>query len=374
MKLLLLLVCMLLPFPCAAEDLNTAIADVVAGLDGSAMEEALQGNDPFESTGGFAKTLLGIAKGEIALSFGQTMAMAGSSFFAAARESLWHLTQLLAPALAWSLLRRLSEGGRQAGETVCYLLACTFLARDLADHLALCTSAMEKIAGGMQGLFPMLLTLMAAVGTQASQGLMEPAVVAAAGEMTAFIRHVTLPLASSAAVLMMLCHLGRGLKLSRLHALAYQAAAWTLGLCFTAFMGVLVTRGVTAAAIDGIGLRTAKYALDNMIPVVGGLFADTVDALVGASMLVQGALGVTGLILVAGWALGPLCQTLAAAMIYRLASALMQPVADGELAGCLHDFSRVLMLLFAVEVSTAAMYLLLVAQLVGVSGMTMMLR
>ena len=49
-------------------------------------------------------------------------------------------------------------------------------------------------------------------------------------------------------------------------------------------------------------------------------------------------------------------------------------MADGELARCIGGFSQVLMLLFIIQLCTAAMFLLLVAQLVAVSGMTMMLR
>ena len=121
-------------------------------------------------------------------------------------------------------------------------------------------------------------------------------------------------------------------------------------------------------------LRTAKYAMSNLIPVVGGLFADTVDTLVGSGLLVQGALGVTGLILIGSWAMTPLCQTLAAGLLYRLAAALMQPVSDGPLANCIHDFGRILMLLFVIQLCAAAMFLMLIAQLIGVSSMTFMMR
>ena len=61
-------------------------------------------------------------------------------------------------------------------------------------------------------------------------------------------------------------------------------------------------------------------------------------------------------------------------MLKHLASALMQPVSDGSLAGCIHDFAKVLMLLFVLQLSAAAMYLMLIAQLIAVSGFTMMLR
>ena len=374
MRALLLALLLLWPLPARAESLTAAIDQVLRGLDTAALEEALSPDDPLQATGGLRATLSALAKGEITLSFDEAMGLLAAHFASAARGSVWRLTRLAAPALVWSILRRLTGKDSSAGKAVCYLMVCVCLARDLADHLALCTASMEKISSGMQGLFPLLLTLMAAVGGSAGATLMQPAVVAAAGSMTGLIRHVTLPLATVAGVLTMLCHLGDGLRLDRLASLAHRAATWTLGLCFTVFIAVLMTRGVTAAAVDGVTLRTAKYALDNLIPVVGGLFADTVDTLVGSSMLVQGALGVTGLMLVLSWAMSPLCQTLCAALAYQLASALMQPVADGELARCIGDFSRVLMLLFIIQLCTAAMFLLLVAQLVAVSGMTMMLR
>ena len=219
------------------------------------------------------------------------------------------------------------------------LFVCVFLTQDLSDHITLAVTTVQQISAGMQGLLPMLLTMMAAVGGSAGSALMQPAVVASASAMTSLISGITVPLAVASGV-----------------------------------FGVLTTRSVTAAAIDGVTLRTAKYALNNLVPFVGGLFADTVDTLVGSGMLVQSALGVTGLIVIASRAMLPLCQTLAAAMLYKLASALMQPVSDGSLAGCIHDFAKVLMLLFVLQLSAAAMYLMLIAQLIAVSGFTMMLR
>ena len=65
---------------------------------------------------------------------------------------------------------------------------------------------------------------------------------------------------------------------------------------------------------------------------------------------------------------------LVSAMLYKLAAALMQPVSDGPLASCIHDFSRVLMLLFIIQLCAAAMFLMLIAQLIGVSSLTFMMR
>lgn len=343
-------------------------------LDLTALEAALPSEDPFAASGGVRETIRQLALGQITLDFDQALSHALASFCQALQKSLWRLTRLSAPALIWSLLCRLLGKRSETGRIVCLMMVCVFLTSDLSDHTALCLQTVEKMSGGMQGLFPLLLTVMAAVGGSSGSALLQPAVVASAGAMVNLIRHVTLPLSVCSAVLTMLCHLGSGMKLSRLCQLSQQCAGWTLGIGFTVFIGVLTTRGVTAAAVDGITLRTAKYALDNFVPIVGGLFSDTVDTLIGSGMLVQSALGVTGLLLICAWCLAPLCQTFASALLYKLAAALLQPLSDGELVDCIHDFSQVLMLLFVIQFCSAAMFLLLIGQIVGVSGMTMMLR
>lgn len=365
---------LLIPLPAQAESLSEGVQQVVDSLDTGALDAAMAGQNPFADTGGFRETLRRIALGQLTLDFDQALQLFLGHFAKASTASLWRLTRLAVPALLWSLMCRLSPGSSQPGRVICLMMICVFLSSDLSDHTALCLASVERMSSGMQGLFPLLMTVMAAVGGSAGSTLMQPAVVASAGAMTALIRHVTLPLGTLGAILTMLCHLGSGMRLDRLASLAHQAANWTLGLGFTIFIGVIMTRGVTAAAVDGVTLRTAKYALDNFVPVVGGLFADTVDTLIGSGMLVHSALGVTGVILLCAWCIAPLCQTLAAALMYRLAAALLQPLAEGELLDCIHDFSRVLMLLFVIQLCTAAMFMMLIAQIIGVSGMTMMLR
>ena len=137
---------------------------------------------------------------------------------------------------------------------------------------------------------------------------------------------------------------------------------------------MIVTQGLGASALDGVTIRTAKYALDNFIPVVGGLFADTVDTLVGGSLLIQNALGTTGLLLILGICLMPLMQTLGTVVLYRGTAAVLQPVAEGRILKCMESYAEALMLLFIVELCAAAMYVLLIAQILAMTNLTVLLR
>ncbi len=283
-----------------SESLSSGIDTIVSALDSAALESALSDDDPFAQTGGFRQTLTAIARGEMTIDFQQTADLLSWQFFSAVRQSLWRLTRLIAPALLWALLKQFSGRSSECGRIVVQLFVCVFLTQDLSDHITLAAATVQQISAGMQGLLPMLLTMMAAVGGSAGSAMMQPAVVASASAMTSLISGITVPLAVASGVLCMLCHFGRRNPcVQRLAEFTQQCAVWSLGIGFTVFIGVLTTRSVTAAAIDGVTLRTAKYALNNLVPFVGGLFADTVDTLVGSGMLVQSALGVTGLIVIA---------------------------------------------------------------------------
>ena len=197
----LLLALLLLPCACLGETLPDAIDRTVAQLDLTGLDQTFAEDASFTSAGGLRETVRQLAKGEITLSFDEVLARLSGSFFSAVKGSLWRLTRLMAPALVWSVMRHLGGRHAGAGKAECSLLVCVFLARDLADHMALCRGSVQRMAQGMQGLFPVLLTLMTALGGSAGSAMMQPAVVAATGSITGLIEHVTLPLATAAAML-----------------------------------------------------------------------------------------------------------------------------------------------------------------------------
>lgn len=327
----------------------------------------------------FSSLILRLARGERALDAAELIRSLAGRLLSALTGSVWRLARLTVPAILCGVLARMRASfSRQAlGNAVnaaCFLLLAGCMAQDLGSHIRLAQEAVTRMADLMQALFPLLLTLLAAVGGTAGTAFFQPAVVAACGTMTGLVRSVTLPLALSSGVVAILSHLSPPMRLGRLSALFKTAANWTLGVSFTVFISVTTLQSLGAAAADGVSIRTAKYAVDHFVPVVGGMVADTMDTLVGASLLIKNALGLTGLMLLLSVAAVPMLQTLAAVILYRAAAALLEPLADGRTGACLQDFSDVLMLLFVIQLSVGAMFLLLVAQMLVVGNLTVMLR
>ena len=374
MKKTVLAVILLLFLPSIA--FAQSVETVMNGLDFADFEGVL---NELGNAISIQETVLSLAKGETVLSLQALMHGLFERVMAGLYGSVLRITRLVLPAVLCSLVNTFMQAEKQALAKditgyACFLMVAAVMVQDLSSHLTLSSDTVANMTRAMQSLFPLLLGLLAAIGGTASAAFFQPAVVAASGFMTSLIANVTLPCAVFQAVLVMLDHVADTIKVSRLSALFRQIGIWTLGVSFTVFIGVTLIQGLGTAAVDGISIRTAKYTIDNFVPIVGGMFADTVDTLVGCSLVIKNALGLTGLVVLIGICVGPMLQTLLSAFVYRLSAALLQPAAESRMVHCIQDFSDVLMMLFIIQLSVAAMFVLLIAQMLIVGNMTVMLR
>ncbi len=366
---------MLLAASARAESLSESVARLISELDLSQLDGAVGKSGLFE--GGAAELLSRLASGRAVLTGEETLRWLLAQAAGIFKNSLWRITRIAAPALLASCAELIGGVRAYAAKAARYagvLTVMFFLAADLREYVALCNSAVADMSSLMQGIFPMLTALLAAVGGTAGSVLYQPAVMAAAGSMTMLVSRVTMPVAVSVAMLTMVGSLSESLNVSKLCKLFRLVVEWTLGFGFTVFIGIMSVQGLSAAAVDGISIRTAKYAMDNFIPIVGGMFADTVDTLVGCSLLVKNALGSLGLILLMLKLLMPLMRTVAAMLLYRAAGALLQPMCNSPLCRAVGEYANVFTLLIIIQMSVGAMFMLLTAQLLTVGNLTVMLR
>ncbi len=375
MKWILVGLMLLAPVQAHAQSLGQSVQELVGTLDLSALDEAAKESGFI--TGGAAEWILRLSSGQQVLSAQDALNLVLSQAAGVLRRSLWRMTRLLAPLMVVSAADWIQSRNGSAAKAARYaglVMVMAILIADLREHVALTTETVDRMAGMMQTIFPVMVTLLAAVGGSASSAFYQPAIIAAAGAMTTLIHQITMPLAVSVAVLTMVGGLSEGLRISRMCRLFRQAANWTLGFGFTVFIGVMSVQGVTAAAVDGVSIRTAKYAIDNFVPIVGGMFSDTVDTLVGCSLVVHNAVGAFGLLLLLGALIMPLLRTVITLFLYRAAAAFVEPLGSAPFCRAIGGYADVFSLLFIIELSVGAMFLLLVAQLITVGNLTVMMR
>ena len=333
--LIVLLMLLLVSAPARAEETDRLIGSLDVSEWQQAAEEA--GGELEFTPEGLIRLLRGILLGEAGGVRGQLMAYMG-------------------PALLWAVNRYLLRGGRlgEAAGQVCALAGMGVMLAAFSGHMALASDTVSRLGRLTGQVFPVLTGLMSASGQPGAAGAVQQMVIFGGGALTAFLEKAMRVLCGGAAVLAAAGNLTGRIRLDGLFRLCRSAGNWLFGGIMAAFLGMTAMSGLMGGARDGVTIRAAKYAVDSLLPVVGGDVADAMDGMVKSAALVKNAAGVTGVIVMLSVSVRPVVRLALGMLMCRLASALIEPVAEGPLSRCAAQLGEATqMLLAAVSVSAA---------------------
>ncbi len=257
---------------------------------------------------------------------------------------------------------------------VTFLVLITIAVGSFGLAVQLGREVVDKMVIFMQALLPVMLTLMVAVGGITSAAILHPIIFVSITAIGTIIKNVILPLIFFAAVLDIISHLSSRFQVSRLGGLMKTCAMSALGILSTLFLGLLALQGVAGAVGDSLAVRTAKFAADAFIPVVGGVFSEALEAVVGSSLLLKNAVGIGGLIVICLIMVIPLLKIISLAFIYKLAGALIQPVGDNQLGDCLDGLGNSLLTIFGAVATVGLLFFFAVTIVLALGNFTVMLR
>jgi stage III sporulation protein AE len=257
---------------------------------------------------------------------------------------------------------------------ICYIFLAVIALTAFYNALALARAAVGYMVGFMEALLPLVISLLAAVGAVTTAALFTPLMLFVVNTVSLVVKDLVLPLFLLAAVLQCVNLLAGKYQVSNLAGLLRQVGMAALGLTMVVFVGIITVQGVAGGVADGVALRTAKYATGTFIPVLGKMFVDTVEMVMGASLLLKNAIGLFGIVTVLTICAFPLIKLASLIFVIKLAGALIQPMGDERMAKCLDGMGDNLMLVFGAVLAVAIMFFLAITIIIGVGSVTMMLR
>jgi len=285
---------------------------------------------------------------------------------------------LVGPALLWAINRSvLSPGdGALSGAAgyVCYLVAAAALIRLFSAQLHGARQAVAQVGRLIERASPILTALTVAVGGVTTGASVQPMGVIAASLIATLVRNVAFALCGAAAILAVIGNLHDRVKLQGLYKLTKSTCNWLMGAAMVAFLGVMTVNGMLGSAKDGVSIRTAKFAVDELLPVVGGEVADAMDAMILSSLLVKNAAGVTGLIVLLALCFEPIARLTLTLIVCRLSAAVIEPIAEGPLGGLMEQFAGVCQMLLVALATAMALFMVLVGVVIGAGNAVVMMR
>ena len=255
-----------------------------------------------------------------------------------------------------------------------FLLVAGLLLSSVFELVNLCGAAVDRLTGIVQQMFPVLLALMLTAGEVTGQGLLQPLVATAAAGASVLFHAVIIPLIVVDLAVVTAGALGAGGTLKKLHKLVQKLCKWLIGAVFTLFFGVLAIQGIAATTFDGMAARTARYTVENVVPVAGKMFAQSVDLVFSGSILLKNAVGVVGMVALAGICLEPIVKLFLMILCLRMASAITEPLGVSPVTESLEGYGDAVSTLAVSIGAVGILFFIMTAVILGMGNAVLMMR
>ncbi|SFG88788.1 stage III sporulation protein AE [Sporolactobacillus nakayamae] len=266
----------------------------------------------------------------------------------------------------------------KAVSKVAYIVVTLVLIILLLNSFRLAIDYTNDTVGAMSNflvaLIPLIFALTAATGGLASVAFFHPLVIFLVNASGWLISSFVLPLLLMSALLAIVSTLSDHYKLTKLSDLMKNIALFTLAGFFAVFLGVISVQGAATSISDGLMVKSAKFFTGNFIPVVGRMFTEAADTVMGASVLLKNTIGIAGLLLLLCITIFPLLKILSLAFIYNLAAAVLQPLGSGPVIDCLVIMAKSIFYLFASLAVVSLMFFLAITIIIASGNLSLMVR
>ncbi len=255
-----------------------------------------------------------------------------------------------------------------------YILIVTLIMSNFTEIIKLIKETANNLVGFINLLMPLLLTLMVYTGNITTSTVLEPILLFISNFIGNIIVNVLIPIVLIIVVFSIISKISDRVQVEKISKFLKSGVVWFLGVVLTIFVGVVSLEGTLSSSVDGITAKTAKAAVSSVIPVVGKVLGDVVDSVLGCGVILKNAVGVVGVIVIIGICILPVLKIATLSIMYSLASAVVQPVADEKIVKLLDEMSGVFKLLLAILCSLSIILIIGVTLVIKISNSGMMYR
>ena len=181
------------------------------------------------------------------------------------------------------------------------------------------------------------------------------------------IGNVLLPMVRVYMIIRILNFLGPEDMLEKLSEFLEIVIRWTLKTALACVIGANLIQGMISPAIDTVKRSTVLKGAE-AIPGIGNLLGGMTEVALGTAVLVKNGIGMAGAVICIALCVIPLVQTAGTALLYKLAAAMIQPVSDERVTGCVEAVGEGCQILMQIVFTVGVLFLLTIAIVAAVTN------
>lgn len=325
------------------------------------------------------KDIMGkIIKGEKAIDFESIKESLINIFLKEIKISLGLLSKILIITIISSLLTNLQSSFENSSVSeianiITYMMIAILVTASFNDITIMAKLSIDKMISFMQIILPLLLTLLVIGGGPNTKIIFHPMIISTVNIIGIMIKNFVFPLIYFSFVISILSNISERAQFKNLTDISRKIIIFSITGLFTIFIGLLTIYGLSTK-IDGISIRTAKFAIDKVVPIVGKFLSDSVDAVIGSIGILKNGIGIMGLLVLAMIILLPMIKIGTVLLIYNLTAAVIEPIASKNIVKFFEDISKSFTLILISTMSLGIMFFITITIIVEAGNNLLMLR
>ena len=354
------------------EELEEKVSEGLDAIDFSELEEwAKQYGADAAFSQGVEEMVRAVLNGEFTLGAERLSSAILNAVTGGIKSCIPAFAAIFAIAVMTSMMQGLSSGflkdnTREIVHFACYAAIIVILSVQITAVVIQVKEIVEGMCGFMQAVFPVLLTLITVLGSSAAAGVYSPLMAALSVGIGSVISSLVLPCFVAAVVLSIVGNISSNIKLGRLTKFFKSVAVFVLAGAFSLFAAFLTMQGLTGGIADSISVKTAKFAVQSYIPILGGYLSDGLDLALTGIILIKNAFGLVSVLVLFACVAVPVVQTAVFTLGLKLTAGLCEPIcSDKRISDLLYGVSKNTSLLIAAPSGMAFMFIILVMLIIG---------
>lgn len=295
-----------------------------------------------------------------------------TTIFSELKTSIKVAMSILVLALLSSIIKSLENSFSSSSIStvtnyIVFITVVTLTLVSFKDILALCYTTIENVIGLVNVIIPIMISLLVLVGFPITSTALNPIFIGGIAAINIVFKKFVFVAISLAFAILVINNVTNNIKLNRLSSFIKQINVVTLGAVFTLYLGLVSIQGLYVTSFDKFTVKTAKFAVGNFIPVVGGFVSDSVDILLSSSQLIKNVFGGVGLVILIGICLIPVIKILSVILVYKVCAIAIEPIGEDNISSFLNEVANLMIIILATIIAVTIMFFVTIAILTSIS-------
>lgn len=147
------------------------------------------------------------------------------------------------------------------------------------------------------------------------------------------------------------------------------ATIGTLKIIITLFITYISITGVVAGSADAFAIKTTKFVVSGVVPVVGSIISDASETILVGANIIKNSVGIFGIFAVISICLVPIIYIILNFLMFKITAVIVSPISTKQITGLLDGISSSFnMALAMISSSAAIIFIMMVMSIILVRG------